>query len=84
MEIAKVLQQTFPERARKLPRVELPDWLVRLYAPFDREIQGNLCELGYVRRTDALDAKALLGRPLVPDEDTITDTARSIIARQLV
>jgi hypothetical protein len=37
-----------------------------------------------VRRTDAVDAKALLGRPLVPAEDTITDTARSIIAKQLV
>jgi dihydroflavonol-4-reductase len=84
MEIANVLRHAFPERARKLPRLELPDWLVRLYAPFDREIQGNLCELGYVRRTDAVDAKALLGRPLVPAEDTITDTARSIIAKQLV
>jgi dihydroflavonol-4-reductase len=84
MEIAKVLRHAFPGRARKLPRVELPDWVVRLYAPFDREIQGSLCELGYLRRTEALDAKALLGRPLVPAEDTITDTARSVIAKQLV
>jgi dihydroflavonol-4-reductase len=84
MEMAGILRRSLPDRARKLPRFELPDWFVRLYAPFDKEISGNLCELGYTRRTEAFEAKKLLGRPLIPDEETITETARSMVAQRLV
>lgn len=84
LEIAKMLRRAVPDRAGKLPRFGLPDWIVRLYAMFDADMRGNLGELGIVKRTDALDAKALLGRPLIAAETSITDTARSVIARGLV
>jgi len=84
MEVAKVLGAGLPDHAKKLPKVELPDWFVRVYANFDKEIKGNLCELGYHRTTDASDAKALLGRPLTDEKKTILDTARSMIAEHLI
>lgn len=84
MEIAAALRQSIPERARRLPKVELPDWFVRVYALFDREVKSNLCELGYRRRMDATDARQLLGRSLIPPEQTIADTGRSMIARRMV
>ncbi len=40
-----------PERAsKKLPRFEVPDWLVRLVASVDKDVRGNLGELGVMKR----------------------------------
>jgi len=84
MQVAGMLKRSIPDRAGKMPKVELPDWFVRLYAPFDREIASSLCELGYMRRLDPTAAQSTLGRPLVAPEETIADTARSMLAQQLV
>ena len=83
MEIAQMLRTSIPERAGKLPRMELPDWFTRFYATFDKEVRGSLCELGYNRSTEAIDAKALLGRPLIPAEDAIAVTGRTVISQRL-
>jgi dihydroflavonol-4-reductase len=83
MEIAQMLRTSIPERAGKLPRMELPDWFTRFYSTFDKEIRGSLCELGYNRRTEAMDAKALLGRALIPAEDAIAVTGRTVLSQRL-
>jgi dihydroflavonol-4-reductase len=83
-EVADVLRQRFPERAGKMPRFEMPDWAVRLYALFDSDVRGNLGELGVVRRVDSSDAEALLGRKLIPADQAIVATAESLIAQKLV
>jgi dihydroflavonol-4-reductase len=83
-QFADILRQRFPAYARKTPRFELPDWAVRLYALFDRDMRGNLGELGVVRRMDSRDAVALLGRDLIPAETAIVATAESLIAFKLV
>ena len=84
LQTADVLRQALPHYAGKLPRFGLPDWAVRLYALFDADIRGNLGELGVVKRTDALDARALLGRPFIAADDAIVATAQSLILRHLI
>jgi dihydroflavonol-4-reductase len=84
MEVSEMLRRSIPERAGKLPRFELPDWFTRLISPFDAEIRANLFELGYHRTTEALDARALLGRPFVPAEETMAETGRTVIEQKLV
>ncbi|MGP0061916.1 MAG: SDR family oxidoreductase [Beijerinckiaceae bacterium] len=84
LETADVLRRRFPERAGKLPRFAMPDWAVRLYAMFDADVRGSINELGVVRRLDASDAVALLGRPLIPADAAIIATAESVIARGIV
>jgi len=84
MELANMLRAELPDRARKLPRFQAPDWLVRALGAFDRDIRGNLGELGVIKRTEALDAKALLDRPLIPARDAVTATGRSLIAHNLI
>jgi nucleoside-diphosphate-sugar epimerase len=81
---ADILRQRFPAYARKLPRFELPDWAVRVYALFDSDLRGNLGELGVVRRMDSRDVVALLGRGLIKAEDALVATAESLIANKLV
>lgn len=82
-QMADILRAALPERASTIPRFEVPDWLVRMFAVFDSDMRGNVGELGSHKTTDALDAKALLGRPFIPAEETIVATARSLIAHGL-
>lgn len=84
LEAAKLIREAMPERAGKIPRFGLPDWIVRIYGLFDADIRGNLGELGITKRTDALDAKALLGRPFITAADSIVATAKSLVERGLV
>lgn len=83
-EVADVLRRRMPERARKTPRFEMPEWAVRLYALFDSDVRGSLGELGVVRRIDSSDVEALLGRKLISAEQAIVATAESAIAHHLV
>ena len=83
-ECADILRRRFPAYARKPPRFEMPDWGVRLFALFDRDLRGNLGELGVARRLDSTDVVALLGRSLIKAEDALVATAESLIAFKLV
>lgn len=82
--MADVLRSRFPDRARRLPRNEVPDWLVRLFAFLDADARDNVGELGFVRTTEAIEAKALLGRPFITAEEAIAETARTAIEQHLV
>jgi hypothetical protein len=66
-----------------MPRFEVPDWVVRLVAFVDRDIRGNLGELGALRRIDAAQVVGLLGRPLIAAEEATIASARSLVAQGL-
>ena len=83
-QMADMLRVAAPSFARKVPRFEAPDWLVRFVALFDAEIRGNLGELGVSRHIDASASSALLGRPLIPAEEAIGQSARSLLERRLI
>ncbi|MHA6300133.1 SDR family oxidoreductase [Devosia sp. CAU 1758] len=82
IEVARILRSQFP--GYRIPRLEMPDWAVRLYALFDRDVRGNLGELGYAKRLDSGPAIALLGRPLIPTRDALFATAQSLVEHKLV
>jgi nucleoside-diphosphate-sugar epimerase len=83
MELAGILKQGMPDRAGKLPRFEVPDWVVRLVGIVDADIRGNLGELGVVKRADASEVKRLLGRDLISPEEATLSSARSLVAQGL-
>ena len=83
MEIAGILRKAMPERSGKMPRFEVPDWLVRLAANVDADLRGNLGELGVVKRADAGDVKRLLGRDLIAATEATISSARSLVAHGL-
>jgi len=84
LELATVLRRHFPQFARRLPRSEAPDWLVRVAGLFDRRIGSNTAELGNHRGVDGSSGGALLGRPLIPAETAALATVQSLIAHGLV
>ncbi|HHS83276.1 MAG TPA: NAD-dependent epimerase/dehydratase family protein, partial [Devosia sp.] len=84
MEMARVLKQHFPAYASKLPRFEIPDWLVRIYALFDADARDNVGELGQTRTINAARARKLLGHDFIPSEDSLVALARSIVDQKLI
>lgn len=83
-EVAAILRQAFPAHARKIPRRELADWMVRIYGLFDKDVRSNLGELGVLKRLDSSAATRLLGRELIPADASFIATGESLIAHGLV
>ena len=83
-EIADVLRAELGPQAHKVTTRTLPDWLVRVAALFNPLARAAVGELGSVRHQDASHAKAVLGWATRPVEQSIVDTARSLIALGIV
>lgn len=83
-EIAEVLRAELGPQARKVTTRNLPDWAVRMAALFNPLARAVIGELGSVRHQDASHAKAVLGWAARPVEQSIADTARSLIERSIV
>jgi dihydroflavonol-4-reductase len=79
IDIAHILKEHLGAQARKVPARRLPDFLVRLSALFDPVVKQVVGELGTVRNLDASHAKSVLGWTSRPPEQSIVDTARSLI-----
>jgi nucleoside-diphosphate-sugar epimerase len=77
-ELGQRLKTAFPER--RIPTRNVPDWIVRLMAPLDRDIRDNLHELGKPKRVNGSRATQRLGRPLTGVTEAAVATARSLIA----
>lgn len=82
IDAARLLREHYPRY--RIPRIELPDWAVRLYSLFDRDVRDNIGELGYAKRLDSTAAITLLGRPLIPADEAILATAKSLVEQRLV
>jgi dihydroflavonol-4-reductase len=84
MAIARILRQHLGEQARRVPTRQLPDLMVRVAALFDPLVRTAVGELGAERHTDAGHARDVLGWVPRPVEQTLIDTARSLLERGLV
>jgi dihydroflavonol-4-reductase len=83
-DIARVLKARLGPRARKVPTLPLPGFLVRLSALFDPTVRMVLPELGRARAVDSSHVARVLGVRLRPVEDTIVETADSLLAAGIV
>ena len=81
-DIVDVLRKRFPDR--KFPKSRLPDFLVRLFAKIDKETAPILVELGAERRHDNTKARNILNWNPISDEQSILDTAESLIELDFV
>ncbi|MEQ8226659.1 MAG: NAD-dependent epimerase/dehydratase family protein [Rhodospirillales bacterium] len=83
VEIARHLREQLGECGNRVPGRQLPDWLVRLYAIFDREVASVLFELGQRREVSTIAAEQWLGWSPRPVEETLIDCARSLIDHEV-
>lgn len=78
-DVARVLRDRLGPEARKVPTRRLPGLLLRAVALFDPMVRQITGELGKTRATAATHAREMLGWAPRPAEDSIVDTARSLI-----
>jgi dihydroflavonol-4-reductase len=77
--IARVLRERLGDAARKVPTRELPNWLVRFAARFDRKLRPLVPLLDSTRRATSAKAQRLLGWIPRPPEEALVATAESLI-----
>jgi dihydroflavonol-4-reductase len=84
LDIAKVLRAKLGAAARRVPRFQAPDWLMRLAALRNPMARASLPMLGKRRRANGEKARRLLGFAPRGNEEMILDTAASLIRLGLV
>jgi dihydroflavonol-4-reductase len=83
-DIAKILRRAFPERAGKIPRWELPNFVVRLGARRNVALRAMVPGLGRKHAFSSVKAQRAFGWTPRPAAETVVDCAKSLIARGVV
>ncbi len=83
-EVADVLRAELGPQAAKVTTRNVPDWMVRLAALFNPLAKAVVGELGSVRNQSPAHAKAVLGWATRPVEQSIVDSARSLLQLGIV
>jgi nucleoside-diphosphate-sugar epimerase len=79
VDIARILRARLGASARKVPRLQLPDWVVRLAAIRDPSVRPLLPLLGVMRNATSEKARRVLGWSARSNEDALVATAESLI-----
>ena len=79
MDIARMLRARLGDSAKRAPRFQLPDWLVRLAARRDPKMQQVLPLLGNIRNASSEKARQVLGWSPRSNEDAVVATAESLM-----
>jgi dihydroflavonol-4-reductase len=83
-DVAKILREDLGQQGRKVPKGNLPSWLVKLLGNVDPVTRSIVYELDRYRPVTSQKAKNLLGWTLRDDRTSILDTARSLIREGVV
>jgi nucleoside-diphosphate-sugar epimerase len=81
-ELADMLRPAFP--GRRIPRAQIPNWLVDFAALFNRALRDNKHELAAPKRVDGRRGAERLGRPLIAAADAAIATGNSLVTYKLV
>jgi len=84
LDVATILRRHLGAAGRAVPARQFPDWLLRLMAPFSPQARAAVPQLGVIRKSTSEKARRLLGWHSRPYEETIADTADSLIRHGVV
>ena len=82
--IAKVLRDRMGSWARRVPTMQLPNWLVRLAAIRDPAVRQILPELGKPKNATSEKARRVLGWAPRSNEEAVVATAESLVRLHLL
>lgn len=83
-DMARLLADEFDPQGLRVPTRQLPDWLVRSIALFDKGVRLTLPGLGHAERVSAAKATEELGWKMRPVRETVLDTAQSLLEHGVV
>lgn len=83
-QVAEILRERLGESAAKVPTRAVPDLLVRAMALFDPGVRSVLGQLGKRSELSSEKARNVLGWSPRPIEETLVETAQSLLAHGVV
>jgi nucleoside-diphosphate-sugar epimerase len=84
LDIAQLLRARMGATAKRVPKFQLPDWLVRIVALADPAARQILPELGKVKNSTNTKARRMLGWMPRSNEQSIIAAAESLVALGLL
>ncbi len=84
VELSQLMAEAMPEYAKKLPKKELPNFMVKLISYIDSSAKTMIPDLGILMQTDTSYAEELLGFKFKPAKDCIIENAKSVVQLGLV
>jgi dihydroflavonol-4-reductase len=79
LDVATMLRRHLGASASRVPTRQFPDWLLHLMAPFNPQAKAALPQLGIIRSSTSDKAHRLLDWTPRPYDETLTDTAESLL-----
>ena len=83
-EIGQFIRESFPDNSSKVPKFELPNFLVRFFSLFDRQTASVIMDLGQKRVFDATSTKSTFNWTPRSAEDAVNATAGSLLKHGLL
>ena len=84
VELSQLMAEAMPEYAKKLPRKELPNFMVKLISYIDSSAKTMIPDLGIMMQTDPTYAEKLLGFEFKAAKDCMAENAKSVVRLGLV
>ena len=84
VELSQLMAEAMPEYAKKLPKKELPNFMVKLISYIDSSAKTMIPDLGIMMRTDPTYAEKLLGFEFKAAKDCMAENAKSVVRLGLV
>ena len=79
IELSNIMAEALPSYAKKLPKKELPNFIVKLISYLDTSAKMMVPDLGIKMETNTSYAEDLLGFKFKPAKGCIEDAANSVI-----
>jgi nucleoside-diphosphate-sugar epimerase len=79
LEVAQVLKKGMGASGKRVSTKQIPDFVMRLFAVFDKSVRGALPELGNIKSSSNEKAKRVLGWSPRSSEESILASAESLV-----
>ena len=83
-EVADILREAFPERAKKIPSAVMPTWLVRMLALVDRNLASVTPDLNASPQADTAYVTALTNMRFRPAKDAVLASAAALARLKMI
>ena len=83
LELSKIMAENIPSHAKKLPKKELPNFMVKLISYVDSSVKNLVPDLGLRMQTDSTYAEEILEMKFIEPEISVIDAAKSVIKLNL-
>ena len=83
LELSKIMAENIPSHSKKLPKKELPNFMVKLISYIDSSAKNLVPDLGLKMETDTKYAEEVLQMKFIEPEVSVIDAAKSVIRLNL-